>query len=140
MDAVLDVWDSEAERELFAETFEPLEDGFFSAAEDLRTALHTIGERGKREHEAFFGAGFRERLARRVDTLARTRLDYLQRLASIAATGVNDARRLREVGTLTAAARARVSSTRPPGWRPRRDRATPRWPPRAKTRSTSCTR
>ena len=105
---VLEVRDSAAERERFEESFEPLDDGFWAVAGELRQELYALEGRGERQQAAFFGTRFRERLARRLDALARTRLAYLERLARIAADLLNGARRLREAGTLTADAHARL--------------------------------
>ena len=134
---VLEVWDSEAERERFEEHFEPLEDRFWAVTEELNQELYALEERGERQQAGFFGTRFRRLLARRVERLAGTRLAYVERLADIAAGRLNDARRIREAaGTLTPM-RRRVLSTRRPGWRLRHDRPTQHWPPCGKRRSTS---
>ena len=106
---VLEVWDSEAERERFEEHFEPLEDRFWAVTEELNQELYALEERGERQQAGFFGTRFRRLLARRVERLAGTRLAYVERLADIAAGRLNDARRIREAaGTLTPDARARL--------------------------------
>jgi len=109
VDDVLEVWDSEAERERFEATFETLEDRFWAVTEELNQELYALEERGERQQAGFFGTRFRGGLARRVTRLASTRLAYLERLDDIAAGRLTDARRMQEAGgTLTPDARARL--------------------------------
>ena len=94
VDEVLARWDSDAEREVFESTFEPLADRFWAAAEGLADQLQAFKERGAREHEAYFGTTFQQQFALRLGELARTRVAYVQRLDRIETELLNEARRL----------------------------------------------